>query len=65
MSTLTYRGGPLNGKTRDSKLRSGREVSAQGARDAAVRGGFSKGVYRRQGDEMVWIPVSGNWRDKP
>ena len=61
MSTLTYRGGPLHGKTCDSKLRSGREISSQGACTAAKRMGFGRGLYRRQGDEMVWTPIKGDW----
>ena len=64
MTTLTYVGGPYAGQKRSSVLLSGREVFAQGAVTAGIAGGFSRGIYKRQGDTMVWTPLSGDWKTR-
>jgi len=65
MAVLTYKGGPYDGKTRTDTIGpSGRQIYAEGCRDAAQAAGFGPGLYRRDGDLMTWIELPGAWGKK-
>jgi len=61
MTKLTYVGGPYDGQKRDSLTKSGREIRSVGAMTAAKAKGFTKGLYRRSHNTLVWVRLEGEW----
>lgn len=64
MEQLVYVGGPYDGQLGPSVLPSGRPVTCRGATSAGIVGGFQRGVYKRNGNRMVWVVLGGDWSDE-